>query len=369
MDPSRRIRCDTGTRRPAAGGGICGDPGGRRPPAFAACRLPSPPAARRCGRRCGCRRRRGCGRPAVMMPVRFSGSAALIVIRRLVRPGAADLAQPLDRVRQRELLARHAGHESAAADLAARLEPAIDARELAPGHAVDSASADGGRPRRSAQSSVQASVFDRGLASRRRVSPVAERTHATGPVDPPRSPRRGAGSGDDPAIAAQAGEAIGATSPAATSSPSASRTSASVQVARGGSSCANDAPRACAGDRATLSGVARGLPRRSSVAGARQRSARHTRRPRARGGTARSAWRRPPASARSTAAPSRPRRSGTACRASPARSARAARAARRAPTRAPAARGHRAARSPRAGRRARRADSPARRAATRRGTA
>ena len=48
----------------------------------------------------------------------------------------AHLAQPLDRVGQRELLARHAGHEAAAADLAARLEPAVDARQLAPRRGV-----------------------------------------------------------------------------------------------------------------------------------------------------------------------------------------------------------------------------------------
>ena len=43
-----------------------------------------------------------------------------------------DLAQPLDGVGQRELFTRHAGDETAAADLASRLEAAVDAPELAP---------------------------------------------------------------------------------------------------------------------------------------------------------------------------------------------------------------------------------------------
>ena len=65
------------------------------------------------------------------MPARFSGSAALMV----TRPPSAGIAESraaLDGVRQRELFARHAGDEAAAADLAARLEPPVDAGQLAP---------------------------------------------------------------------------------------------------------------------------------------------------------------------------------------------------------------------------------------------
>ena len=59
-----------------------------------------------------------------------------MVDQRAVGRDAPHLAQPFDGVRQRELLARHAGHEPAAADLAARLEPPVDARELAPRRGV-----------------------------------------------------------------------------------------------------------------------------------------------------------------------------------------------------------------------------------------
>ena len=45
---------------------------------------------------------------------------------------APDLAQHADRLRQRELLAGKAGDEAAAADFAARFEPAIDAQQVAP---------------------------------------------------------------------------------------------------------------------------------------------------------------------------------------------------------------------------------------------
>src|SRR5262249_56747465 len=50
--------------------------------------------------------------------------------------GPADLADALDRLGQRELFAGHGGDEAAAADLAARLEATVDARELAPGRRV-----------------------------------------------------------------------------------------------------------------------------------------------------------------------------------------------------------------------------------------
>src|SRR5581483_7545792 len=45
---------------------------------------------------------------------------------------AANLAEPLDRLRQSELLAAQPRHEPAAANLAARLESAIYARKLPP---------------------------------------------------------------------------------------------------------------------------------------------------------------------------------------------------------------------------------------------
>src|SRR5262249_26743923 len=45
---------------------------------------------------------------------------------------APHLAQEPDRLGQRELLAREAGDEAAAANLAARLETAVDAKEIAP---------------------------------------------------------------------------------------------------------------------------------------------------------------------------------------------------------------------------------------------
>ena len=74
--------------------------------------------------------------PAVRMPVRLSGSAALMTISLPSGVVAADLAQALDRLGQRELFAAHAGDEAAAADLAARFEPAVDARQLAPRRGV-----------------------------------------------------------------------------------------------------------------------------------------------------------------------------------------------------------------------------------------
>ena len=70
------------------------------------------------------------------MPARFSGSAALMTTQRPSARRAADLAQPFDRVGERELLARHARHEAAAADFAARFEAAVHAGQLAPWRGV-----------------------------------------------------------------------------------------------------------------------------------------------------------------------------------------------------------------------------------------
>ncbi len=66
------------------------------------------------------------------MPARFSGSAVPTMMNRAVGRRAPHFPQSLDRARHRELLARHAGHEVAAADFPARLEPPVDAREIAP---------------------------------------------------------------------------------------------------------------------------------------------------------------------------------------------------------------------------------------------
>lgn len=70
--------------------------------------------------------------PGVRMPTRLRGRRPRA--RRSCRPVLPpDLPQEADRLRQRELLAGEAGDEAAAADLAARLEPTIDAQEVAPG--------------------------------------------------------------------------------------------------------------------------------------------------------------------------------------------------------------------------------------------
>ena len=68
----------------------------------------------------------------VRMPMRLSGSAALMTMRRPSARRAADLAQSLDGFGERELFAGHAGDEAAAADFAARFEAAVDAGQLAP---------------------------------------------------------------------------------------------------------------------------------------------------------------------------------------------------------------------------------------------
>ena len=72
------------------------------------------------------------------MPARFSGSAVPIDDEPAVGRRAPHLPQPLNRARQRELFARHAGYEVAAADFPASLEPPVDAREIAPrrGHVL-----------------------------------------------------------------------------------------------------------------------------------------------------------------------------------------------------------------------------------------
>src|ERR1051325_436044 len=57
-------------------------------------------------------------------------------VQNVIGRGAADLAQFLDRLGQRELLAGHAGDEAAAADLAARVAAAVDARQVAPRRGV-----------------------------------------------------------------------------------------------------------------------------------------------------------------------------------------------------------------------------------------
>ena len=66
------------------------------------------------------------------MPTRLSGIGAGERQQRARRRPAPRLAQHADRLRQRELLAGEAGDEAAAADIAAALEPAIDAQQIAP---------------------------------------------------------------------------------------------------------------------------------------------------------------------------------------------------------------------------------------------
>ena len=71
--------------------------------------------------------------PGVMMPVRFSGSAADSDTRSPLRFLLADRAHRGHGIGQRVLLAAHAGDEAAAADLSLRLEPAEHAQQRMPG--------------------------------------------------------------------------------------------------------------------------------------------------------------------------------------------------------------------------------------------
>ena len=141
-----------------------------------------------------------------------------------------------------------------------------------------------------------------------------------------------------------------ATSPAATRSPSAARTAASSRPEAAISSGMNEAPRVGARSSTRRALVAR-VERRRAGSVLRRRSPQPSGLPtrrHARGGTTRSASRRPAASRRATtrtAAPSRPRRSGTACRASTADSRRRDPAGRRAPRRRRPARSRRATRA------------------------
>ena len=75
--------------------------------------------------------------PLVRTPVRLSGSTALIVMQPAVAPALANLAQTLHRLRQRELLAGHARHETAAANFAPGFQPPVDGGQRAPGRGVD----------------------------------------------------------------------------------------------------------------------------------------------------------------------------------------------------------------------------------------
>ena len=66
------------------------------------------------------------------LPTRFSGSAPQMLTSCPARRLLPDLAHQADRVGQRELLAGQARDEASAANLAARLEPVIDAQQVAP---------------------------------------------------------------------------------------------------------------------------------------------------------------------------------------------------------------------------------------------
>ena len=70
--------------------------------------------------------------PGVMMPARFSGSAADNVGRGADILIAPDLAQQLDRFRPRKLLADEARHEPSAANLALRFHAAERDEQIAP---------------------------------------------------------------------------------------------------------------------------------------------------------------------------------------------------------------------------------------------
>ena len=74
--------------------------------------------------------------PSVRMPARFSGSAALITIGSPAGACRLISRDALDRLRQRELFAGHAGDEPAAPDLTARFESPEHPQQLAPWHGV-----------------------------------------------------------------------------------------------------------------------------------------------------------------------------------------------------------------------------------------
>lgn len=64
------------------------------------------------------------------MPAKFSGSQAdSVTTSPSRRPGLEQMAQGVERLGERELLADEAGDEAPSPHLAARLEPAIDARQ------------------------------------------------------------------------------------------------------------------------------------------------------------------------------------------------------------------------------------------------
>ena len=197
-------------------------------------------------------RRRASG-PGVRMPTRLSGSAPdseTQVVRGRLAPR---LAQRADRIRQRELLAGEARDEPAAADLAARLEPAIDAQQVAPrrqpvGLALEQA------PEHDAVAEQQSArdVLDRlGPALRpgwRRPGPVRERPAAR--ILHAEQQRRGAGAAagagprrsDGTSSARSPPKLSEVTRPSATSSASASSTWARNRPVPSTSSSKNDAP-------------------------------------------------------------------------------------------------------------------------------
>ena len=289
------------------------------------------------------------------MPARLSGSAVLIVAMRPRRPACgAPRAGPAPRRAARTArptCPRRTGRRESRRALRAGGRRA-SARATAPRSARAPAGA--GRRRRSACSSVRACCS---TAASRVVAVVRVRTAAPSSArrswcgDPCRTrscPARRRSSTRSPEKPSDTAR------PAATSTPIAWRSRSPSSGTPAARSLKNDAPR---------------LRSRSSTARASSPSAASARQI----GPARSACHASACSRRKsaigvadaslqhaaapTAAPSRPRRRGTACRASPGRSDRAAPAAPRAPTRRPAARSRRAARPPRAARRARSASS------------
>ena len=256
------------------------------------------------------------------MPARFTGSAVRPVTR---CPSAGVRRTSRSRSTasgKRELLTRHPADESSAADLAARLEPPVHARRArATARRWLRASAAGGRRRRSGAAAPRPACCDG-----RRPGPLIDGRRSWPVQRPVKSRCARARSPGGPRAAhtgAQARESI-------RRGESAGDERADRLAQRIASSPQADASRAGTRRRARAETRARGRGRRRQglrmrLAGARA-GARHRG---ARAGRERSAWPGPAAVAanrrrRWTAAPSRSRRSGTACRASTARSRRRA---------------------------------------------
>ena len=324
-------------------------------------RLPSLPAARRHGRARAWPATARTRSPAVTMPARFSGSARADHEAAAVGRRAPHFAQPLDGVGERELFARHARDEAAAANFAARLEAAVDARQLAPRRDVRFAR------EQAPEDDAVAAEQRRAPAPRRRRRATARRRRRDASIDQrPATCGRPVGA-DTRAPAARTSarrppKPSEAMRPAATSSPSA-RADARVVQAAGGRQLVDERGAAAAQHREHGCRRRTAAPCRGWTAAPCRSRRRLSAPPRSRACSRRnSATGVAPTTCVTsplppTAAPSRLRRSGTACRASTARSRRRAPAGRCAPRRRPRARSRRAPRRRPAGRRCRSAGS------------